>query len=145
MGLEHEVELHRLGELAAALRAADLALGVLGAELLLSQVVRAPAPLALAQALDERVGEPLEVARGLPGPRVHQDRGVEGDHVVPLAHHGAPPLGLDVVLEQDPVVAVVVGRGQPSVDLGGLEDEAAALAERHHLVERGLGHGRQAQ
>ena len=59
--LEHQVEHARLGQLAAALGAAQLAL-----RLGLAQVVLAPAPLALAEALDERVGEPLEVARGLP-------------------------------------------------------------------------------
>ena len=66
----------------------QLALG-----LSLAQVVLAPALLALAQALHERVGEALEVARGLPGPRVHEDRGVQGHHVVALLdtarHHSA--------------------------------------------------------
>ena len=136
VGLEHQVEAHRVRQVAAALGALDLALGVLGAELLLAQVVLAPALLALAQALDERVGEALEVARGLPGLRVHQDRGVERDHVVALLDDRAPPLGLDVVLQQDAVVPVVVGRSEPPVDLGGLEDEPAPLAERHDLVER---------
>jgi hypothetical protein len=138
-GLEHEVELARLGELAAALRAADLALCVLGAELLLAEVVLAPAPLTLAQALDEGIGEALEVARGLPDSRVHQDRGVEGDHVVALLQHRPPPLGLDVVLQQDAVVAVVIGRRHPTVDLRGLEDEAPPLAEGDDLVERDFG------
>src|SRR3954447_21179881 len=58
---EHEVEVARVGEVAAALRALELALG-----LALAEVVGAPAPLALAQALDERVAEAGEVARCLP-------------------------------------------------------------------------------
>ena len=131
MGLEHEVELARLAQLAAALRAAELALG-----LLLAEVVLAPALLALAEALHEGVGEALQVARRLPGARVHEDRRVEGDDVVALLDHGPPPLRPDVRLQQDAVVAVVVRRGQPAVDLRGLEDEAAALAERHDLVHR---------
>ena len=131
-------------QLAAALGAADLALGVLGAQLLLAHVVLAPALLALAQALHQRVGEALEVAGGLPGPRVHEDRGVERDHVVALLDHRAPPLGLDVVLQQHAVVAVVVGRAEPAVDLGGLEDEAAPLAERDDLLEGDLRHAGQA-
>src|SRR5207248_9188178 len=102
-GLEHEVELAWLRELAAALRAAQLPLW-----LRLTQLVLAPAARAPAKALDERVGEALEVAGRLPGQRVHQDRRVERDHVVALLDNGAPPLRLHVVLEQDAVVPVVV-------------------------------------
>ena len=102
------------------------------------EVVGAPALLALAQALDERVGEALDVPRRLPRARVHQDRGVERDHVVALLDVRPPPLGLDVVLQQDPVVAVVVGRGEAAVDLRGLEDEAAPLAQGDDLLH---GHG----
>ena len=129
--LEHEVELARLGQLPAADRAAKLAFG-----LHLAQMVLAEALLALAQALDERVAEALQVAGRLPSLRVHQDRGVQRDDVVALLDHRARPLGLDVVLQQDAVVAVVVRRGQSAVDLGRLEDEAAPLAERHDLVHR---------
>jgi hypothetical protein len=107
-------------------------------------VVLPPAALALPEALDQRVGEALEVARGLPRARVHEDGGVEGDDVVALLHHRAPPLGLDVRLELYAVVPVVVGRGQPAVDLRRREDEAAALAQRDDLVHRDdiLGLGR---
>ncbi len=127
--LEHQVELARLGEVAAALGALELALG-----LRLAQVVLAPAALALAEALDQRIGEPLQVARGLPDSGVHDHRGVDGDDVVPLVDHRPPPLVLHVLPEQDAVVAVVERRGQPPVDLGGLEDEAPPLAERDDLV-----------
>jgi len=99
-------------------------------------VVLAPALLALAEALHERIREALEMARGLPRARVHEDGGVESDDVVALLHHRAPPLGLDARLEQHAVVSVVVGRGQPAVDLRGLEDEPPPLAERDDLVHR---------
>jgi hypothetical protein len=71
VGLEHQVELARLGEVAAALGALQLSAGVaaLGFDRL-AQMVLAPAPLALAEALDERVGEAFEVAGGLPDARV---------------------------------------------------------------------------
>ena len=143
VGLEHQVELARLGELAAALRAAQLGVGVAAFGLdRLAQMVLAPAPLALAEALDERVGEALEVARGLPDPRVLEDRRVERDDVVALLQHRPPPLGLDVVLQQHAVVAVVVGRAEAAVDLRGGEDEAAPLAERDDLLHRDLGRAR---
>ncbi len=139
VGLEHQVELARLGQVAAADRALQLAL-----RLRLAQVVLAEALLAFAQALHERVAEARQMARCLPDLRVHEDRGVEGHHVVALLQHRAPPLVLHVLLEQHAVVAVVVGRGQPSVDLGGLEDEAPALAEGDDLLHRDdvVGHGR---
>src|SRR6201996_5180470 len=65
--LEHQVEVARLRELAAALGAADLAVGVaaFGRDGL-AQVVLPPAPLALAETLDQRVGEAGQVPRGLP-------------------------------------------------------------------------------
>ena len=140
VGLEHQVELARLGELAAALGAAQLRLRVaaLGFDRL-AQMVLAPAPLALAEALDERVGEALQVAGGLPDPRVLEDRRVERDDVVALLQHRPPPLGFDVVLQQHAVVAVVVGRAEAAVDLRGGEDEAAPLAERDDLLHRDVG------
>ena len=138
VGLEHQVEVARLGEVAAALGAPDRRrVGPLGLGGLL-QMVQPPALLAVAEALHQRIGEALQMARGLPGARVHQDRGVEGHHVVALLQVRAPPLGLHVGLQQHAVVAVVVGRGQATVDLGGLEDEAAPLAQRDDLVH---GHG----
>ena len=105
-------------------------------------MVLAPALLALAEALDERVGEALEVARGLPDPRVLEDRRVERDDVVALLQHRPPPLGLDVALQQHAVVAVVVGRAEAAVDLRGGEDEAAPFAEGDDLLHRDLGRAR---
>ncbi len=141
--LEHEVELARLGEVAVRRLARPLArLAAAAREL---ELVGAEAELAGA-AVDERVGEAGDVAGRLPDARVEDDRGVEGDDVVALLHHRAEPERADVVLREDAVVAVVVGRAEAAVDLGGREDEAAAAAEgddrvhRHRL--RRLGHGR---
>src|SRR5947199_10652009 len=64
------------------------------------------------------------------------DRRVERDDVVALLQHGPPPLALDVVLEQHAVVAVVVARAEPAVDLTAREHEAAALGQRDDLVHR---------
>ena len=138
VGLEHQVELAGVGEiavgaLARALRRLLAALGVL-------ELVGAKAQLA-GLAVDHRVGEAGEVARGLPDPRVLDDRRVDRDDVVAVLEHRPPPLGLDVVLQQHPVVAVVVGRADPAVDLRGGEDEAATLAQRHDLVEARIGCG----
>ena len=66
--------------------------------------------------------------------RVLDDRRVERHDVVALLQQRPPPLVLDVVLEQHPVVAVVVARADPPVDLAALEYEAAPLAQRDDLV-----------
>ena len=73
-GLEHEVELPRLGEVA---RAAARAMRLLH----LGQRVGAEAVLAV-PAVDERIGEAGDVAGGLPDSRVHEDGGVETLDVV---------------------------------------------------------------
>ena len=73
--------------------------------------------------------------------RVLEDRGVQGDDVVALLEHRAPPLVLDVRLQQDAVVAVVVRRAEAAVDLRRGEDEAAPLAQRDDLLHGGgVGH-----
>src|SRR5437667_2472079 len=127
-GLEHEVELARLGELAAALgtaRARDL----VGAKALLA-----------ALAVDERVREAGQVAGGLPHPRVHDDRRVEADDVVATGDDLSPPGLLHVALELDAERAVVEARAETAVDLAARVDEPPPLAEVHHLLHRWGGH-----
>ena len=113
-GLEHQVEVARLGQV-ALLRFAGV-LGRFQPAMQLPEVVGAEALLAGA-AVDQRVGEAGQVAGGLPHARVLQDRRVDRDDVVAFGQHRAPPLVLDVVLEQHAVVAVVVGRADAAVDL----------------------------
>ena len=103
------------------------------------EVVRAEAQLARA-AVHERIGEAGDVPGRLPDARVEDDRRVERDDVVPLLHHRVEPQRPDVVLHQHAVVAVVVRRAEPAVDLRRREHEAAPPRERHDLVHRhGLG------
>jgi len=89
-------------------------------------------------ALDQRVGEALDVAAGLPHARVHEDRRVEPLDVVAGAHHRVPPGVLDVSLELDTERAVVPDRPGAAVDLRGLKHVPAPLAQRHELVHQGV-------
>ena len=130
VGLEHEVELARRGHRAGCAAA--------GAEAVAGELILAEALLAL-PAIDERVGEVLEVAAGLPHLRRHEDGGIEAHDVGALAHHGAPPLLLDVALQLDAHGAVVPGGGEAAVDLAAGEHEAAPLGQRHDGVEGGAG------
>ena len=94
-----------------------------------------PEPELAGAAVDQRVGEPADVARGDPHLRVEDDRGVERDHVVALLDHRAPPLGLHVLVQQDAVVAVVEGRAEAAVDVRRRVDEAAPAAQRCDLLD----------
>ena len=130
-GLEHEVELARLGQIALGVLSGPLRR--LPAALRVLELVGAEAQLAGA-AVDERVREALDVARSLPDPRMEDHRGVDQHDVVALLHHRLEPTGADVVLDEHAVVAVVEGRAEPAVDLGRREHEAAPTAERDDLV-----------
>ncbi len=68
--LEHEVELTRLGQFAAAIRTA-IAFDMVGAKAMLAGF-----------AIDERVGEILQMAGSFPGARMLQNGAVEPNHVV---------------------------------------------------------------
>ena len=136
--LEHEVEVARLGQVAVGRLAGPLRRPLAAADLLvlgIGEVVGAEALLA-GPAVDQRVAEAADVAGGLPDVRVEDDRGVERDDVVPLPHHRLEPARLDVVLQQDAVVAVVVGAAEAAVDLGRGEDEPAPLRQTDDLVHR---------
>src|SRR5262249_50167269 len=88
-------------------------------------------------AVDQRVGEAGDVARRLPDPRVHDDRGVDADDVVALLDHGPPPGVLDVPLQLDPERPVVPEAAEAPVDLARREDEPAPLAQVDDRVEIG--------
>ena len=135
--LEHEVELARLGEV--ALRELARPLRRLPAALRVLEPVGPEAELARA-AVDQRVAEPGDVSGRLPDRGIEDHGGVDRHDVVALLHHRPEPEGADVVLHQDAVVAVVVGRAEAAVDLRGREDEAPPAAERDDLVHGHLGH-----
>ena len=73
------------------------------------------------------------MAAGFPDFGMHDDRGFEPDDVVALLRHAAPPVIFDVAFEFGAQRAVVPETIDAAVDLGGLKDETAALAQRHDL------------
>ena len=82
------------------------------------------------------------MAGGDPYLWVHEDGGVQPNHVVALLDKVTPPGVLDVTLELDAEGALVVGGGEAAVNLGGLEHEAAAFGERYYGAEVNHGAGR---
>src|SRR5262249_39640409 len=88
-GLEHEVELPRLGELPAALRAAITA-HVVGPKALLARL-----------AVDQRIGEALDVTGRFPHSWMHEDGTVDADDVGTCLRHLSPPRFLHIALQLD--------------------------------------------
>ncbi|EOD65990.1 putative transcriptional regulator [Amycolatopsis vancoresmycina DSM 44592] len=147
VGLQHHVEVPRRGVLAAraAVRARHLGQVVLAGLLagarreLLGELVGAEA-LVARQALDQRVGEHVDVPGRDPDLPRQDHRGVEADDVVTALDDGLPPLALDVVLELDPERPVVPRRAGAAVDLSAGEDETTALAQADDLLNGVRGH-----
>ena len=96
------------------------------------------------ETIGHRVGEGGGMAAGFPDFRVHDDGGFKAGDVVALAGHGLPPGFLDVALEFGAQGAVIPEAVDAAVYLGGLENEAAAFAQRdnafHKIVRFGFHH-----
>src|SRR5438309_1245242 len=138
--LEHQVELPGVRELAlAAVRAGhpgevELLRPPIGRELIAFRQVIQAEPLPAVAALDQRVGEVLDVSRRFPYARMHEDGAVQPDDVVTQLDHRAPPRSLHVVLELDAERTEVPRRTRAAVDLARGEHEAASLRERRDLL-----------
>ncbi len=150
VGLEHHVEIARLGPFAdgAAIGAADQLHGygvgivdlvLVGVRLL--QVVL-PVPLVAVQAFHQRIVEHSDVPRGHPHRPRQDDRGIQAHHIVAAGDHGPPPLLLDVLLELHTQRTVIPRRLGPSVDLAAGVYQTPALGEIRDGVDLRLGcHG----
>ena len=143
VGLEHHVELSRLGPLAtfAAVGADDVThrhrlriRQTLFLRVRLLHVVLAVALMAF-QAFDERVVEHLDVTGGHPHLTRKDDRGVQADDVIASGNHRPPPLALDVLLQFDTQWPVVPRRAGTAVDLAGGIHQAAALCQIDHGID----------
>lgn len=79
------------------------------------------------------------MAAGLPDGGIHEDAGIEAEHVLAFAGHGVPPSGAQVALQFCAERAVVPHAAAAAVDFAALVDEAAALAEGDDLLHLRLG------
>ena len=150
-GLEHQVELADVGEIAlAAAGAGHLMLADEAHQLVvvhgldvdvqsvlvdeaLHQLVGAMAHFA-GLAVNQRIVEGAHVAGGHPHLRVHQDGGVQPHVIGGFLDEFLPPGALDVVLQLHTQRAVVPAVGQTAVNVGTREDKAPVLAECNDLV-----------
>ncbi len=110
-------------------------LGAAGGARSLDVDVVGPEPALAFLALDQRVGKVLHMARGVPDPGMHQDRGVQANDVVVHLGHFLPPHTLNIFFEFDAQRTVVPGPGLAAVDFTGLENEASSLAQRHQFFK----------
>src|SRR5438132_2253140 len=123
-GLEHQVELPRFGELAAVFLVSRPT-HLVGAEALVTFL-----------ALEEWVGEVLDVTGRHPDLRVHENAGIDTDDVVAQLDHAAPPGTLDIVAQRDSQRAEVVHALDAAVDLARLIEKAPPLRERDELLHQ---------
>ena len=141
--LEHQIERLRLGKFAAAVRTEEVASGDLRLRLfllLLVDVLDLVGAHELLAILAHRhgVGERIKMAGSLPDFRVHDDRGVKAGHIAAAANGELPPCLLHVLLELAAERTVVPETGHSAIDLGGMVDETAALAQRRQRVKTRL-------
>ncbi|CAB4955806.1 unannotated protein [freshwater metagenome] len=125
VGLEHEVEVAGLGERVLATTAGA------GGEILELVLTES---LTTLTAVNERIGEVLQMSRCFPDGRRRENRGIKTHDVVAHLHHGTPPSILDVAQQLHADGAVVVGGPEPAVNLGRREHEATTLREVDHLL-----------
>jgi hypothetical protein len=147
---EHHVELAGIGQRAvAAVRAREIGLAqdrahflrrlrrrIGDPELLFQHMIRPEARLAR-PAVDQGIVEVHDVAGSFPDTRMHQDAGVEPDHVAATLDKRLPPELLDVVAQLDAQRTEVPRIGEAAIDVGSGKDEATALGERDDLFHRG--------
>ena len=91
--------------------------------------------------VDERVIERVHVPGCLPGRGVHEDAGIDAHDVLVHAHHGGPPVLLDVVLQFCAKLAVVVSRGEPVVDVARREYKTVFFGVADDFFEEVVAHG----
>ena len=90
-----------------------------------------PEPAMAVATLDQWVRKRIDVAAGAPNFRVHQDRSVDSDDVIPLTDHGPPPGVLDVSFELYAHRSVVPHTSDAAINLAALKHESPPLGERY--------------
>ena len=99
------------------------------------QLVRAVA-LLRNFAVHERIAEAGDVAGGLPDLGVHDDRSLDAHDIVAALHHVGPPAIADVLLQLSAQRTVIEETVETAVDLGRLENKAAAFRKRDEVIHR---------
>src|SRR5205085_12179100 len=66
--------------------------------------------------------------------RMGQDRAVQSDDVVALAHHHLPPILFKIILEFGPEWSVIPHPVESAINLARLENEPAPFAQADNLL-----------
>lgn len=73
------------------------------------------------------------MSAGLPDGSTHEDGTVHADDIVAELGHGPPPVRFEVAFKFGAEGTVIPSSVETAVDLGGLKDEASALAKSDNL------------
>ena len=152
MSFEHEVELPDIGEVGfAAARAGDLllpdvshqtvvvhglhidVLNAVGSEVALNELIR-PVPHFAGLAVNQRIVEGIDMARGHPDLGIHQDGSVLTHIVRTLLDKLLPPGPLHIVFQLHTQRAIVPGVGQPTVNFRAGKYKAPIFAQGYNLL-----------
>src|SRR5438874_5346610 len=81
------------------------------------------------QAIDQRISKGIDVTARLQHGGVSQDRAIQPDHIVAVAHDDLPPILLEIIFKLDPKRAVIPHPVEPAINLARLENEPASLTQ----------------
>ena len=84
-------------------------------------------------AVHHGVGKTGDMTGGLPDLGTTDDGGVETDHVLTVTDKRFPPQIFDFTFELRPQWAIVPSVGEPAINVGTGEEEAAALGQGHNI------------
>src|SRR5207237_3542353 len=86
------------------------------------------------QAIDHRIGKGIDVTARFQHRRMGQDRAIQPDDVVAVAHRHLPPILLEIIFEFDPERSVIPHPVESAINLARLENEPAPLAQTDNLL-----------
>ena len=91
-------------------------------------------------AFNQRIGERINVAGGLPDFGVHQNSRVDEVHFVWAVDEEFDPFGDDVALQNSAEGAVVPSAGQAAINFTALINKTTAFAEADYVFEFDVAH-----
>src|SRR5258708_2660804 len=85
--------------------------------------------------IDHRITEPIDMATGFPGGRVHKNGGIDPYDILVQLRHALPPMILNIFLHLAAILTVIIYSAQPVIDLAGRENKPIFFTMRNDRLE----------